>query len=147
MWLERRRSSAVNELAECRQGVMKLRWSSKSQKKEPVPAERLRLPGGAGRGLRGEYFRGRDLKEAWRSRDDASIDFAWGTEPPFPAPPGGGETRLEIDLPAGEYAADWVDTKTGAIARSETFEHGGGPRRLEAPPHEEDIALRVKAKR
>jgi hypothetical protein len=129
------------------QGAMKLRWSSKSQKKEPIPAERLRLPGGAGRGLKGEYFRGRDLKEPWRSRDDASIDFAWGTKPPFPIESAAGATRLEIELPAGAYAAEWVDTRTGAVARSESFDHPGGPRRLDAPAYEEDIALRVKARR
>ena len=128
------------------QGVMKLRWSSKSQKKGSVPAERLRVPGGAGQGLKGEYFRRRDLKEPWRSRDDATIDFAWGTEPPFPTAHAAGDTRLEIELPAGKYVAEWVDTKLGKVARSETFDHPGGVRRLDAPAYEEDIALRVKGK-
>jgi hypothetical protein len=128
------------------QGVMKLRWSSKSQKKGSVPAERLRVPGGAGQGLKGEYFRGRDLKEPWRSRDDVTIDFAWGTEPPFPTAHAAGDTRLDIELPAGKYVAEWVDTKLGKVARSETFDHPGGPRRLEAPAYAEDIALRVKGK-
>ena len=111
-----------------------------------MPAERLRVPGGADQGLKGEYFRGRDLKEAWRSRDDATIDFAWGTEPPFPIASAAGETKLEIELPAGKYVAEWVDTKLGTVARSETFDHAGGARRLEAPTYEEDIALRVKAR-
>jgi hypothetical protein len=54
------------------------------------------------------------------------------------------ETILTVELPAGEYAAEWVNTKTGAIAEREEFKHDGGARKLTAPDYKDDIALRVK---
>jgi hypothetical protein len=51
---------------------------------------------------------------------------------------------LTVELPAGKYVAEWVDTKTGAIAKREEFKHYGGARKLTAPDHKDDIALRVK---
>ena len=56
---------------------------------------------------------------------------------------GGDAVELLIELPAGEYIAEWVDTKTGKIAGAEHFEHTGGTRNLKAPPYREDIALRI----
>jgi hypothetical protein len=126
------------------QGAMKLHWSSKSQAKEAVPAERLTPPEGEGRGLRGEYFLGKDLRDGWRTRLDATVDFAWGTDGPFPVKREAGETVLEIDLPAGAYAAEWMDVLSGEVKKAERFEHAGGGRKLAAPAYGEDIALRVK---
>ncbi len=57
---------------------------------------------------------------------------------------GGTRTELEIALPAGRYQAEWVNTGTGAIERSETFEHHGEVRKLTSPAYAEDIALRLK---
>ncbi|MCF7818733.1 MAG: DUF6298 domain-containing protein [Kiritimatiellales bacterium] len=55
-----------------------------------------------------------------------------------------GVSSLGVTLPAGEYLAEWVDTLTGAVAKSETFVHGGGLRNLAAPSYAEDIALRIR---
>jgi len=52
---------------------------------------------------------------------------------------------LVLDLPAGKWKAEWVNTKTGAVDKSETFDHAGGPRTLASPAYKEDIALRIVA--
>ncbi|MBN1418370.1 MAG: hypothetical protein JXP34_06305 [Planctomycetes bacterium] len=56
---------------------------------------------------------------------------------------GGTKANLAVDLPAGAYEAQWIDTKTGATARAETFDHAGGARTLASPRYAEDIALRI----
>jgi hypothetical protein len=56
---------------------------------------------------------------------------------------GDGQTVLRLDLPRGEWREEWIDTKTGAIAKSAAFAHGGGSRELASPPYERDIALRL----
>ena len=60
---------------------------------------------------------------------------------------GGKQADLVLDLPAGTYKAEWVNTKTGAVAKSEPFTHGGGPKTLASPPYDADIALRVLAEK
>lgn len=54
--------------------------------------------------------------------------------------------RLSLDLPAGSYRAEWIDTKNGKVAKRENFSHRGGPRTLASPQYNEDIALRVQAR-
>lgn len=54
-------------------------------------------------------------------------------------------TALVLDLPAGRYRAEWIDTKTGAVAHAESFDHAGGDRELHSPEFANDIALRVVA--
>jgi hypothetical protein len=57
---------------------------------------------------------------------------------------GGTRAELSLEMPAGKYRAEWVDTKTGAVAKSEDIDHGGSTRRLESPEYADDVALRVK---
>ncbi len=57
---------------------------------------------------------------------------------------GGTQATLDLDLPAGKYRAEWINTKTGAADKKEDFEHGGGTKKLSSPPYHEDIALRVR---
>jgi len=52
-------------------------------------------------------------------------------------------TQLELDLPAGSYRVEWIDTKTGQAVKQERFSHKGGGRTLASPQYTEDIALRV----
>jgi len=56
---------------------------------------------------------------------------------------GGGQVDLRLDLPAGHYLAEWVDTLEGDIERSVRIDHAGGVATLSSPPFKEDIALRV----
>jgi hypothetical protein len=59
---------------------------------------------------------------------------------------GGTQVTLRVDLPTGSYRADWVDTKTGAAAKTEMFDHAGGERAVESPVYETDIALAIRAR-
>jgi hypothetical protein len=56
-----------------------------------------------------------------------------------------GPSRAEvtIDLPAGPYRVEWIDTKSGQTARSEVLQQAKGSVKLASPPFVEDIALRV----
>lgn len=59
---------------------------------------------------------------------------------------GGKELALSLDLPAGRYRAEWVNTKTGRVDKSQDVDHGGGEVKLASPGYDEDIALRVASK-
>lgn len=124
------------------QGVTKLWWTVPGGKKEPIPANAFRLPDKDAWGLRGEYFKDRDLKAHWAFRDDGMVNFAWGVKPPLSGAEMAGATELRIELPAGTWTAEWVDTKTGDIVKiSRTV--GGSIVPFPAPAYEGDIALRI----
>ena len=53
------------------------------------------------------------------------------------------DTRLGLELPAGRYQAEWVNTKTGVIDKHETFAHQGGTKELVTPTFVVDVALRL----
>jgi hypothetical protein len=72
-------------------------------------------------------------------RDRAIGTKAWSGRP-LPA----AETTLRLDLPAGRWKAEWIDTKSGETAKTESFKHAGGVRTLAAPAYSEDIALRIR---
>jgi hypothetical protein len=57
---------------------------------------------------------------------------------------GGKSAELVLELPQGEYEAEWVNTKTGEVAQNEKLNHTGGTKSLMSPGYDEDIALRVK---
>ena len=54
----------------------------------------------------------------------------------------GAPTVLRLDLPAGTWAAEWVDTKTGTVVRA-TAVTGGKVSSVDVPSYEMDIALRL----
>lgn len=57
---------------------------------------------------------------------------------------GGSQVHILINLPSGEYVADWVNTKTGIVDKTEPFSHNGGDKVLSSPTYtENDIALRI----
>lgn len=56
---------------------------------------------------------------------------------------GGTQTKLELELSANSYQAEWINPKSGRIDKAETFGHAGGRRTLASPAYSEDIALRV----
>jgi hypothetical protein len=51
-------------------------------------------------------------------------------------------TNLSLDLPAGNYRADWINTLSGKTDKVENLR--GGSVVLSAPDYREDIALRVR---
>jgi hypothetical protein len=60
---------------------------------------------------------------------------------------GGTEASLVLELPAGRYKAEWRNTRTGKIDKTEEFNHGGGELKLASPAYSEDIALRVTVRK
>jgi hypothetical protein len=53
---------------------------------------------------------------------------------------------LSIELPAGAYRSEWIDTKEGGVAASEDWVHQSGSRKMNSPQFSEDIALRIIAR-
>jgi hypothetical protein len=60
---------------------------------------------------------------------------------------GSGPTDVTLDLPAGQYSAEWIDVRTGSIEKSENFRHARGDKVLRAPDFQKGIALRLKRAR
>ncbi|HYW78598.1 MAG TPA: hypothetical protein VE890_03440, partial [Thermoguttaceae bacterium] len=60
---------------------------------------------------------------------------------------GDGVKQLALELPGGSYQAQWVNTKTGAVDREETFHHTDGTKTLQLPGYTEDIALSIRSGR
>jgi hypothetical protein len=52
--------------------------------------------------------------------------------------------ELALELPAGAYNAEWLNTKTGQVEKAESFRPNGGLRTLQAPHYIDDIALRIR---
>ena len=50
---------------------------------------------------------------------------------------------IALELPAGTYRSQWINTLTGRIDKRETHRHPGGRLVLISPPHREDIALKL----
>jgi hypothetical protein len=57
---------------------------------------------------------------------------------------GGNEAKLIVELPKGNYKAEWINTKTGKIDKTEVFRHNNGNRTLLSPKYTDDIALRIR---
>ena len=53
---------------------------------------------------------------------------------------------VEMNLPAGDYTAQWLHPRTGRVEPPATFSHPGGVRCFESPSHEEDIAMSILRK-
>ena len=56
---------------------------------------------------------------------------------------GGQQATLTLDVPAGRYRAEWVNTLNGKVDKSEDVPHGGGALTLGSPEYKEDVALRL----
>jgi hypothetical protein len=59
---------------------------------------------------------------------------------------GGSGAELKLDLPAGVYTVEWLDTRTGKVAKRQSLEHAGGVATVTSPPYAGDIALSLHAK-
>jgi hypothetical protein len=56
-----------------------------------------------------------------------------------------GQVNIDLNLPAGQYRAEWINTRTGRVDKRETFQHDSGVRSLKAPAFTDDMALAVQA--
>jgi hypothetical protein len=124
------------------QGTMRLWWTRPDGVKEPIPANAFRLPDDKGWGLRGQYFKSRDLKNKWRQRDDGTINFKWSIKPPFSGGNSDALVPLEIQVPEGTWSAKWINTHDGSITKKSKLQ-GGMIRKLMPPVFKTDIALKL----
>jgi len=129
--------------------ALTLSWSSPSQKQEAIPSSQFSLPDGSGPGLKGEYYEGSNFDVLRASRTEPALNFYRpdGSLTVFAELMRDARMTLELDLPAGTYAAEWVNPKTGAVDKAESFDHAGGTRSLGSPAFTEDVALRIRAAR
>ena len=56
---------------------------------------------------------------------------------------GGGGSALELDLPKGDYAGEWLDGASGEKKALDTIKHPGGTITLQSPGFPRDFALRL----
>jgi hypothetical protein len=59
---------------------------------------------------------------------------------------GEGKRTLELELPRGRYAGEWLDAVSGEVAAMPAFEHAGGVAAVPAPAFGRDVALRLVAR-
>ena len=81
-----------------------------------------------------------------RALSQAGKAYAIYLHRPSPDAPANGEVSVALTLPPGSYQAEWIDTKAGTIAKTESFTQDQGQHTLAAPAFTEDIALRILAK-
>jgi hypothetical protein len=56
---------------------------------------------------------------------------------------GGPGTTLLCNVPAGRYHAEWINTLTRAVDKTEDVSHAGGVLTLTSPSYNEDVALKL----
>ena len=56
---------------------------------------------------------------------------------------GNGPAEIVLNLPAGSYSGEWINTESGQPTAVPKFEHPGGEKRLSAPAFRDGIALRL----
>jgi hypothetical protein len=81
------------------------------------------------------------------SRLDSTIDFDWPKEKPFPTDGLGKPLDVRLDLPSGDYRAEWLEPSSGKIPAVEKFQHAGGEKVLVVPAFSEDMALKLTRRR
>ncbi|MFN0067848.1 MAG: PA14 domain-containing protein [Limisphaerales bacterium] len=129
------------------QGVIALAWTPPGDAKAIVPTGVLRPPDGGAPGLRGEYFRGRDLAQPWRTRHDVQVNFPFGTKSPFEAEGAGADTSepLKLRLPAGRWTVEVLDPVQVRRLSRDRVRHDGGEFALPLPAFAEDLAVKISA--
>jgi hypothetical protein len=128
--------------------TMKLYWSHAAQPKQIIPKTNLWVMDGSVNGLTGEYYFGKNFDPLKLTRVDGTVNFEWKNRSPFDSPravAGSMQTvNLQLNLPAGRYEAEWINTRTGETERRDKLRHEGGPWTVISPTFREDIALTIR---
>jgi len=53
------------------------------------------------------------------------------------------QATVSLEVPEGNYRAEWVNPMTGEVEKRETVKSAKDPVTLTSPPHLEDIALKL----
>jgi len=125
----------------------RLLWSSPHQPKEVVPSNQLFRPDGSGEGLKGDYYQDIHFHHLVMTRYDKEVNFIWDAgASPFAIVNSAPETPsyLLVDLPAGNYQAEWLQTATGKTFDRTEFKHNGGTKKIGLPDYSEGVVLSLK---
>ncbi len=57
----------------------------------------------------------------------------------------GASVAFEIELPTGDYRAEWIDPASGETVASSSFHHNGGSKKLETASAAGEFAIRLRA--
>jgi hypothetical protein len=63
--------------------------------------------------------------------------------PKYVVCPGAYQHGIVFDLPAGQYAAQWLNPEFGTVISTEQFKHYGGKITLVTPVYPVDVALKL----
>ena len=121
-------------------------WSSKSLKREIIPAAAFRLRGENKKGLQLELFNDIELQKFRQHTIVDKIEFNGNLSEIFKIDEFKLIVKPELIIPAGTYNYQWINTKTGNIRQENSLVHAGGIMILEAPEFNTDIALKITAK-
>ena len=121
----------------------RLSCSNSTVKKLLVLSSQVTPPDGIGQGFKAEYFEDRGLKKCILARNDSAIDFAGDMARAFPKSKTAESAELTLELPAGNYLAEWMISTTGNVVRREKFQHAGGSKKISSPAFSEDAVLRL----
>jgi hypothetical protein len=122
----------------------------------------INAPGGGGQELRKQlqilarFMQGFDFVRMWPSDSIIRGDLPKGVTVRALAHSGqayavyvngNNLANLAVELPDGQYKAQWLNTKTGDIERTAFFTVERGSQTLQVPAYTDDIALRIVADR
>jgi hypothetical protein len=125
--------------------VMQLAWQFAAGPRGIITPDRF-LTSRNATGLDAEYYFGQNFDTLAFKRTDPQINFDWTAKSPFAPTTAAGTmqtTRLELELPRGQYTARWLNTRTGAYAKTERFSVRRATETLTSPAYDEDIALEI----
>jgi hypothetical protein len=100
---------------------------------------------------RGFVMSGLDPKTHYRGMSQHGIQYALyihhsegGDGGSYTVTPGKYQENLVLNIPPGNYKAEWIDPGSGSEVGAETFHQTSGIRNLKSPHYSIDIALRIK---
>lgn len=123
--------------------TMQLLWSGPGLDKQLIPTSNLESPKGQA-GLQAEYFADMTLSARARTVLEPTINILAPDKAKGRYHFEADQIKIHLDLPAGPYRAEWINTKLGHVELGTGFTHSGGIAILPAPAFNDDIALAVK---
>jgi hypothetical protein len=126
-------------------GVMRIAWTRPDGARETIPASAFETGVAGVAGLKAQYFRDVDLKDAWFARDEPNVDHDFGSSGPRrDVAPAAAASTLDVALPAGTWAVTWLDPVTGVRGDTLIRKHLGGVSSLIMPAWKDDVALELR---
>lgn len=122
--------------------VMDFLWTLPGKKRDYVTSENFFLPDTAAQGLKLEYFGGVAFDTLKRTGYVDKVGVSGDPSRLFNDVKKL-QSYLMLDLPAGKYSVEWMDTKSGEIAKKETLNHSSGDAAINSPLFSDDIAVKI----